>query len=62
MKSVCFIQRHPASFLIEVPAWSKLDHPLIGRKLNLIIRDGERAIEADFEITDHRLIPRDTPN
>ena len=54
--------RHPASFLIEVPAWSKLDHPLIGRKLNLIIRDGERAIEADVEITDHRLMPRDTPN
>lgn len=53
---------HPASFLIEVPAWSKLDHPLIGRKLNLIIRDGERAIEADVEITDHRLMPRDTPN
>lgn len=53
---------HPASFLVEVPAWSKLDHPLIGRKLNLIIRDGMRAIEADIEVTDHRLLPRDMPN
>lgn len=54
--------KHPASFLIEVPAWSKLDHPLIGRKLNLIIRDGARAIEADVEVTDHRLMPREMPN
>lgn len=54
--------RHPASFLIEVPAWSKLDHPLIGRKLNLIVRDGARAIEADIEVTDHRLMPAVTPN
>ena len=50
--------RHPASFLIEVPAWSKLDHPLIGRKLDLVIRDGARAIEAAVEVTDHRLMPR----
>ena len=54
--------RHPASFLIEVPAWSKLDHPLIGRKLNLVIRDGARAIEADVEVTDHRLMPQEMPN
>lgn len=54
--------RHPASFLIEVPAWSKLDHPLIGRKLNLVIRDGARAIEADVEVMDHRLMPLDMPN
>lgn len=54
--------KHPASFLIEVPAWSKLDHPLIGRKLNLAIRDGARAIEADIDITDHRLMPQDRPN
>lgn len=54
--------QHPAAFLIEVPAWSKLDHPLIGRTLNLVIRDGARAIEADIEITDHRLMPRVMPN
>ena len=54
--------QHPASFLIEVPAWSKLDHPLIGRKLNLVVRDGTRAIEADIEVMDHRQMPDVTPN
>lgn len=45
---------HPAAYLIEVPAWSKLDQPLIGRKLTFIVRDGERAVEQDIAIRDHR--------
>lgn len=53
--------RHPEAFLIEVPAWSKLDHPLIGRKLTFVVRDGARAIEQDIEIRDHRLLPQDDP-
>ena len=52
---------HPEAFLIEVPAWSKLDHPLIGRKLTFIVRDGERAIEQDITIRDHTLLPQDDP-
>lgn len=54
---------HPNSYLIEVPAWSKLDHPLIGRKLDIVIRDGDRAIETQAMISDHRLVSPDmVPN
>lgn len=53
--------RHPAAFLIEIPAWSKLDHPLIGRKLTFIVRDGSRVVEQDVEVVDHRSVPRDNP-
>jgi len=54
--------RHPAAHLIEIPAWSKLDHPLIGRKLTFLVRDGAKAIEQEVEIKDHRLLPRVHPN
>ena len=54
--------RHPASYLLELPAWSKLDHPLIGRKLNLVIRDGNEAIEAHVRVRDHRLLPQGNAN
>jgi DsbC/DsbD-like thiol-disulfide interchange protein len=48
--------RHPDAFLVEMPAWSKLDHPLIGRSLNFIVRDGSHAIEQLVKVTDHRLM------
>jgi len=53
--------RHPDAFLVEIPAWSKLDHPLIGRQINFIVRDGSQAIEQAVDITDHRLMsqPKD---
>ncbi len=54
--------RHPVAHLIEIPAWSKLDHPLIGRKLTFVVRDGAKAIEQEVEITDHRLLPRAQPH
>ena len=54
--------RHPAAHLIEIPAWSKLDHPFIGRKLTFLVRDGAKAIEQEVEITDHRLLPRVHPH
>ncbi|MBT5158128.1 MAG: hypothetical protein HOM48_08790 [Rhodobiaceae bacterium] len=54
--------RHPAAHLIEIPAWSKLDHPLIGRKLTFLVRDGTKAIEQEVEITDHRLLPNVHPH
>lgn len=54
--------RHPASYLLELPAWSKLDHPLIGRKLNLVIRDGSTAIEAHVTVRDHTLLPQNDRN
>ena len=48
--------RHPDAFLVEMPAWSKLDHPLIGRSLNFIVRDGSHAIEQLVKVTDHRIM------
>ncbi|GIR46074.1 MAG: hypothetical protein CM15mP55_0500 [Hyphomicrobiales bacterium] len=36
--------RHPSSFLIEMPAWSVLDQTMIGRIVEVIVRDGERAV------------------
>ena len=56
------VAQHPASNLIEIPAWSKLDHPLIGRKLTFLVRDGAKAIEQTVEVSDHRLLPRLTPH
>ena len=53
--------QHPAAFLIEIPAWSKLDHPLIGRKLTFVVRDGVRVVEQDMPIEDHRQLPRQEP-
>ena len=49
---------HPAAFLIEIPAWSKLDHPLIGRKLTFVVRDGARVVEQQMLIEDHGQMPR----
>ena len=46
--------RHSASYLVEIPAWSKLDHPLIGRKLTLVVRDGSRVVEQEIVVRDHR--------
>lgn len=51
------VGRHEQSFLFEMPAWSKLDHPLIGRKLTFIVRAGSRAIEQTIQIRDHSLLP-----
>ncbi len=48
---------HPEAYLFEIPAWSKLDHPLIGRMLTLVVRDGVRAIEQNIVVEDHRLLP-----
>ena len=44
------------AFLFDIPAWSRLDHPLIGRKVTLVLRDGNRAIEQQIEVTDHLLV------
>jgi DsbC/DsbD-like thiol-disulfide interchange protein len=52
------VGRDEDAFLLEMPAWSKLDHPLIGRKLTFIVRAGERAIEQSIEVRDHRLLPQ----
>lgn len=53
------VGRDEDAFLLEIPAWSKLDHPLIGRKLTFIVRDGDRAIEQKIQLRDHRLLPQD---
>ncbi len=55
------VARHPASYLIEIPAWSKLDHPLIGRKLSFVVRHGMRAIEQEITVRDHRLLTQNEP-
>ena len=55
------VGRHADGYLLEMPAWSKLDHPLIGRKLSFIVRSGARAIEQDIRVRDHSLLPQ-TPN
>ena len=47
--------RHPSSFLIEMPAWSVLDQTMIGRILEVIVRDGERAVFQKIQIGDHRV-------
>ena len=52
------VGRDEDAFLLEIPAWSKLDHPLIGRKLTFIIRAGARAIEQEIQVRDHRLLPQ----
>jgi len=52
------VGRHEEAFLLEIPAWSKLDHPLIGRKLNFIVRSGARAIEQEIRVRDHSLLPQ----
>lgn len=46
--------RHPAAYLIEIPAWAKLDQPFIGRKLTFVVRDGARVVEQDIAVRDHR--------
>ena len=56
------VGRHAQSYLFEMPAWSKLDHPLIGRKLNFIVRTGTRAIEQIIQVRDHALLPQDPIN
>ena len=56
------VARHEDSYLLEMPAWSKLDHPLIGRKLTFIVRAGERAIEQTIQVRDHSLLPQETDN
>ena len=53
------VGRDEDAFLLEIPAWSKLDHPLIGRKLTFIVRDGDRAIEQKIQLRDHRLLPQE---
>ena len=50
--------RDEDAFLLEIPAWSKLDHPLIGRKLTFFVRAGARAIEQEIQVRDHRLLPQ----
>ncbi len=47
--------RHPSSFLIEMPAWSVLDQSLIGRKVEVVVRDGDRAVFQKIAIDDHRV-------
>ncbi|MEC8291460.1 MAG: protein-disulfide reductase DsbD domain-containing protein, partial [Pseudomonadota bacterium] len=48
--------RHPSSFLIEMPAWSVLDQTMIGRIVEVIVRDGERAVFQKIQIGDHRVL------
>ena len=47
--------RHPSSFLIEMPAWSVLDQTMIGRIVEVVVRDGERAVFQKIQIGDHRV-------
>ena len=47
--------RQPSSFLIEMPAWSVLDQTMIGRIVEVIVRDGERAVFQKIQIDDHRV-------
>ena len=44
------------AFLFAIPAWSALDYPLIGRKMTLVLRDGNNAVEQQIEVTDHLLV------
>ncbi|MDG1007072.1 MAG: protein-disulfide reductase DsbD family protein [Alphaproteobacteria bacterium] len=53
------VGRDEDAFLLEMPAWSKLDHPLIGRKLTFIVRAGARAIEQNIQLRDHSLLPQE---
>ena len=53
------VGRDEDAYLLEIPAWSKLDHPLIGRKLTFIVRVGERAIEQNIQVRDHSLLPQE---
>ena len=41
-------------FLIEMPAWSVLDQTMIGRIVEVVVRDGERAVFKN-QIGDHRV-------
>ena len=47
--------RRPSSFLIEMPAWSALDQTMIGRIVEVIVRDGERAVFQKIQIGDRRV-------
>ena len=47
--------RHPSSFLIEMPAWSVLDQTMIGRMVEVVVRDGDRAVFQKIQIDDHRV-------
>ena len=47
--------RHPSSFLIEMPAWSVLDQTVIGRMVEVVVRDGDRAVFQEIQIDDHRV-------
>ena len=48
--------RHPSSFLIEMPAWSVLDQTMIGRMVEVVVRDGDRAVFQKIAIDDHRVL------
>ena len=47
--------RLPSSFLIEMPAWSVLDQTMIGRMVEVVVRDGDRAVFQKIRIGDHRI-------
>ena len=47
--------RHPSSFLIEIPAWSVLDQTMVGRMVEVVVRDGDRAVFQKIQIGDHRV-------
>ena len=47
--------RHKSSFLIEMPAWSVLDQTMIGRMVEVVVRDGDRAVFQKIQIGDHRV-------
>ena len=49
---------HPSSFLIEMPAWSVLDQTLIGRIVEVVVRDGDRVVFQKIPINDHRVSRR----
>ena len=52
--------RHPSSFLIEMPAWSVLDQTMIGRIVEVVVRDGDRAVFQKIQISDHRVSGKKT--
>ena len=45
--------RGAEGFIVEVPAWSPLDKPLIGQRIEVLLRAGEQAIVQKVKISEH---------
>lgn len=50
------VGRSAQGFLVEFPAWTVIDKPFPGQRLDVLVRSGTRAILQNIEIIDHKTL------